>query len=116
MKTFHARSLLGGALLGQKRFDEAKPLLLSGYEGMKQRIARITTEDANRLAAALDRLIRLADETGKGDEARAWREEKARIEAQFKLPAPTDVASPAPVAKPDQPPPTPTTEPAGGKP
>jgi len=29
--------MLGGSLLGQKRYAEAEPLLLSGYEGMKQR-------------------------------------------------------------------------------
>ena len=36
-RTFNARSMLGGSLLGQKKYAEAEPLLLSGYEGMKQR-------------------------------------------------------------------------------
>ena len=35
--TFHTRSLLGGALLGQKKYADAEPLLTTGYEGMKQR-------------------------------------------------------------------------------
>ena len=35
--TANARSLLGGALLGQKEFAEAEPLLLAGYEELKQR-------------------------------------------------------------------------------
>src|SRR5689334_22787803 len=35
--TFNARSILGGSLLGQKKYSEAEPLLLSGYEGIKQR-------------------------------------------------------------------------------
>ena len=35
--TFDTKSMLGEALLEQKKFAEAEPLLLSGYEGMKQR-------------------------------------------------------------------------------
>ena len=41
-RTFNARSLLGGSLLGQKKYAEAEPLLLSGYEGMKQREDKIS--------------------------------------------------------------------------
>ena len=39
--TFDTKSLLGEAFLDQKKFAEAEPLLLSGYEGMKQREAMI---------------------------------------------------------------------------
>src|SRR5438046_9890167 len=35
-QTFNAKSILGGSLLGQKKYAEAQPLLISGYEGMKQ--------------------------------------------------------------------------------
>jgi eukaryotic-like serine/threonine-protein kinase len=35
--TFNTRSLLGGAILGQKSYADAEPLLLAGYEGMKRR-------------------------------------------------------------------------------
>ena len=35
--TFNTQSLLGGALLGQKKYAEAEPLLLAGYAGMKRR-------------------------------------------------------------------------------
>jgi hypothetical protein len=35
--TFNAQSVLGGALLLQKRYVEAEPLLLKGYKGMTQR-------------------------------------------------------------------------------
>ena len=35
------RSMLGGALLGQKKYAEAEPLLLAGYEGMKARADKI---------------------------------------------------------------------------
>jgi tetratricopeptide (TPR) repeat protein len=36
-RTFNTRSHLGGALLGQKKYAEAEPLLRQGYEGMKAR-------------------------------------------------------------------------------
>jgi hypothetical protein len=36
-QSFDTRSLLGSALAGQKKFVEAEPLLVSGYEGMKHR-------------------------------------------------------------------------------
>jgi hypothetical protein len=34
--TFNTMSLLGGALLGQKKYADAEPLLVKGYEGMKK--------------------------------------------------------------------------------
>src|SRR5206468_3670109 len=39
--TFHTKTLLGGALAGQKKYANAEPLLLAGYEGIKQREAKI---------------------------------------------------------------------------
>ena len=48
--------MLGGALLGQKKYAEAEPLLLAGYEGMKQREAKIPPEGKVRLTEALERL------------------------------------------------------------
>src|SRR5262249_14649794 len=36
-ETFFTKSALGVCLLGQKRYAEAEPLLLAGYEGMKRR-------------------------------------------------------------------------------
>ena len=41
--TFNTKSLLGGSLLGQKNLppDDAEPLLLAGYEGMKEREDKI---------------------------------------------------------------------------
>ena len=39
--TFATKSLLGAALLDQKNDAGAEPLLLAGYQGMKQREAKI---------------------------------------------------------------------------
>jgi hypothetical protein len=37
-RRFRIQSLLGQTLLYLNRFSEAEPLLLSGYEGLKQRV------------------------------------------------------------------------------
>ena len=73
--TFNTKSMLGGALLGQKKYAEAEPLLLAGYEGMKQREAKIPPEGKVRMDEALERLIQLAKATGKKQEEAKWRTE-----------------------------------------
>jgi hypothetical protein len=81
--TFNTQSLLGDALLGQKKYAGAEPLLLAGYEGMKQRADRRDQPGGSppqvRLTEALERLVRLYEATGKKDEAARWRKE---LEAQ----------------------------------
>ena len=79
--TFNTRSLLGGALLGQKRYAEAGPLLRSGYEGMKQRAGTIPSQGKDRLVEALDRLIELAEATNKADDVKRWKDDKAKLPA-----------------------------------
>jgi tetratricopeptide (TPR) repeat protein/tRNA A-37 threonylcarbamoyl transferase component Bud32 len=73
--TFTAKSMLGGALLGQKKYAKAEPLLRKGYEGMKERQAKIPPEGRIRLTEALERLIQLSEATGKPDDACRWRKE-----------------------------------------
>jgi serine/threonine protein kinase len=75
--TFCAESMLGGALLGQKKYNEAEPLLLSGYRGMNEREATIPLYGGGelRLTEALERLVQLYDEMGKKDDAAKWRKE-----------------------------------------
>jgi eukaryotic-like serine/threonine-protein kinase len=73
--TFEVKSLLGGALLGQQKYDEAVPLLLGGYQGLKERAARIVPNGHGELTAALERLVRLYDAWEKPDQAAKWRKE-----------------------------------------
>jgi len=75
---FNAQLLLGGALLGQKNYAEAEPLLLQGYEGLKQREKTISPQDLLRIAEALDRLIELYTATNRPNEAKKWRAERAK--------------------------------------
>jgi serine/threonine protein kinase len=82
--TFNAQALLGVALLGQKNYAEAEPLLVRGYEGMKQRQAKIPVKEKVRLTEALERLVQLCDATGKKDEAAKWRKELEAAKATSK--------------------------------
>jgi eukaryotic-like serine/threonine-protein kinase len=73
--TFNAQSLLGAALLGQKKYGEAEPLLLAGYRGMREREAKFPQAGKVRLTEALERLVQLYDAWEKKDEAAKWRKE-----------------------------------------
>ena len=71
--TFNSKSMLGGALLGQKKYAEAEPLLLAGYEGLKQREVKIPPLGKVRLNEALERLVQLDEALEKKDDAAKWR-------------------------------------------
>jgi eukaryotic-like serine/threonine-protein kinase len=79
-RTFNARSMLGGCLLGQKKYTEAEPLLLSGYEGLKQRKDKIPTAGSMRPQQALERLVQLYDETGRPELAAESKKELVELE------------------------------------
>jgi serine/threonine protein kinase/tetratricopeptide (TPR) repeat protein len=81
---FRAQSLLGGSLLGQAKYTEAGPLLVAGYEGLKQREATIPAGDKAHLTEALERLVQLYEATGKPDEAAKWRKELESVKAAAK--------------------------------
>ncbi len=74
----HTRSLLGEALVGQKKYAEAEPLLVAGYEGMKGRAVTIPDDRKARLPEAVDRLIELYTAMNKPDEVKKWRAERAK--------------------------------------
>jgi WD40 repeat protein/tetratricopeptide (TPR) repeat protein len=86
--TFNTKSTLGGALLGQKKYQGAEPLLLKGYQGMKEREKTIPPVGRIRLAEAVDRLIELYIATNKPDEVKKWRAERAKYPEAKKAAAP----------------------------
>jgi tetratricopeptide (TPR) repeat protein len=81
--TFNTMSMLGGALLGQKKYVDAEPLLLQGYKGMKQREKMIPRDGGGglRIPEALDRLIELYTATNKPDEVKKYQAERAKYPA-----------------------------------
>jgi serine/threonine protein kinase/tetratricopeptide (TPR) repeat protein len=68
---------LGTALVSQKKYAEAEPLLREGYEGMERREAMIPPPVKVRLTEALDRLVRLYEANGQKDQADKWRQKLA---------------------------------------
>jgi serine/threonine protein kinase len=70
--TFNTQSSLGGALLGQKKYQDAEPLLKAGYEGMKARDKTIPPQGKVRLVEAAERLVQLYEGTDRKDEAKKW--------------------------------------------
>ncbi len=89
-RTFNTKSLLGRALFGQKRFADAEPLLRAGYEGTKSRAETMSPFRKYYLRDTLECLIKLAEATGKADEAKAWKAERATMNTK---------ATPSPVVE-----------------
>jgi serine/threonine protein kinase len=69
--TFDRQSLLGASLMGQGKYADAEPLLLSGYEGLQKQSPAISV-DAN-LPEAGQRLVQLYTAWEKPDKADEWR-------------------------------------------
>ncbi len=70
---FRAESLLGASLAGQKKFTEAEPLLLEGYNGMLAREERIDVPDWYHIDRAHQWLVQLYQAWGKPEKAAEWR-------------------------------------------
>ena len=74
--TFNASSLLGEALIGQKKYLEAEPLLLKGYEGMEKRASKIDPQvRLRRFREAVERLVRLYEALNHPDDATKWKKQ-----------------------------------------
>jgi tetratricopeptide (TPR) repeat protein len=70
---FRDESLLGASLAGQKKYAEAEPLLLEGYQGMVARKDRIRAEDGYHLDRAREWVLQLSQALGKPEKAADWR-------------------------------------------
>jgi hypothetical protein len=83
--TFETKSLVGAALLDQKKYEDAEPFLLDGYRGLKEREAKVPGKIA--LLQAAQRLVQLYDESNNAAEAARWRKELADIQQRIKEPS-----------------------------
>jgi WD40 repeat protein/tetratricopeptide (TPR) repeat protein/tRNA A-37 threonylcarbamoyl transferase component Bud32 len=70
---FNTMSFLGGCLLAQKKYAEAEPLLVQGYEGIMERGKTMPLVSRRRMTQALDRVVQLYEAWGKPEEAARWR-------------------------------------------
>jgi hypothetical protein len=69
--TIDRQSLLGASLLGQSKFAEAEPRLLSGYGGLRKQNPAISV-DSNPPEAG-QRLVQIYTAWRKPDQAGKWR-------------------------------------------
>jgi hypothetical protein len=76
-KRYDTMSLFGGVLLGQRRYEEAEPFLVEGYEKMAADFEPV------RRHRALERVVSLYEAWGRREEAEAW---KARLAASNRGP------------------------------
>jgi eukaryotic-like serine/threonine-protein kinase len=74
VERFFAESLLGACLTGEKKYAEAEPLLLEGYQGMVTRKARmLAVPELRKLDRAREWIVQLYDQWGKLDKAAEWK-------------------------------------------
>jgi serine/threonine protein kinase len=74
-RRFYWMSVLGAALLGQKKYADAEPLLLQGCGGMKQWETGFEVGERRRLLTdAGGWVVRYYEVTEQPEKARAWRE------------------------------------------
>jgi hypothetical protein len=70
---FDVESTLGASLAGQRRYAEAEPLLLSGYEGMSRLEASIPPVNKPSLQRAGEWIDALYQSSGRPAKAAEWR-------------------------------------------
>jgi tetratricopeptide (TPR) repeat protein/tRNA A-37 threonylcarbamoyl transferase component Bud32 len=71
---FSCQSMLGASMEGQKKFAEAEPLLIAGYEGMAARQDSIPAGNRGELSDAGERIVQLYTDWGKPEQAAQWRQ------------------------------------------
>jgi formylglycine-generating enzyme required for sulfatase activity len=74
-RVFDTRSLLGGCILAQTNYAKAEPLLVSGFQGMKQREEGTPANSKVRLKEAFERLVQLYENTGRPERVAELRRE-----------------------------------------
>jgi serine/threonine protein kinase/tetratricopeptide (TPR) repeat protein len=76
-RRFHTMSQLGASLAGQKKYAEAEPLLVEGFEGMKK--ANVPAHRKKDFTTAAARIVTFYERSGNPEKAAIWRERLAPI-------------------------------------
>jgi non-specific serine/threonine protein kinase/serine/threonine-protein kinase len=69
---FRAQAFLGACLTGLRRYAEAEPLLLSGYEGMQQRSSRMPAKQKKWIRSTGEQIVDLYSRWSKPEQAAQW--------------------------------------------
>jgi len=78
--TFFTRMRLGATLMGKRSYGEAEPLLISGYEGMRQRESGIR-DRYQVLTESIENLVQLFEVTSQFEKAAEWRANLTVVQA-----------------------------------
>ncbi len=83
LKTAYTSSLLGAALLGQKKYAEAASRLLKGYDGISKAADKVPPGvRQERLIATAERLVQVYDGWDKNDDANEWRKKLLKLRGE----------------------------------
>jgi TPR repeat protein len=74
-RTFNMKRLLGESLQGQQKYDEAEPVLLAAYEGLKKLEDKIPVESQQWVNDSIQDIIRLYEVTGRPAKVTEWKTE-----------------------------------------
>jgi serine/threonine protein kinase len=81
-----ARSVLGAALLGQKRYEDAQALLQRGYAGLDRRWQVIPFSDRSQVREAIARLIEYYDAVENAAECSKWQDKLRQFDERATRP------------------------------
>jgi tetratricopeptide (TPR) repeat protein len=73
-QNYRSKTLLGASLAGQRKFADAEPLLLEGYEGMTARKQKMESDEFQEIDRAARWIAGMYDTWGKPDQASKWRQ------------------------------------------
>jgi serine/threonine protein kinase/Tfp pilus assembly protein PilF len=76
---FNAESLEGASLAGERKFAEAEPLLLEGFQGLAARQDRIAATERYRIDLARNWLVQLYRAWGKPEKAQEWKKSSEKV-------------------------------------
>ena len=77
-RRYLTESLLGASLGGNHKYVEAEPLLVGGYEGMKQNASAVSDLDRQKVKKVGDLVVKFYAAWNKPDKAAEWRQILAR--------------------------------------
>jgi hypothetical protein len=83
-RQFGTKVLIGRALYGQKKFADAEPLLVEGYEGMKNRRDSMPPDSKRTVTGTLEWLVEFYEARGEAGDAEKAAAYKAELEDETK--------------------------------
>jgi eukaryotic-like serine/threonine-protein kinase len=78
-RSYYTQAMLGEALLAQDKLDEAQSVLISGYDGMIERISNVSPIHLIRLKDLLERIAQVYATREMPDQAAEWRKRLGNI-------------------------------------